>query len=70
MKTCKHCQTKVLGPHYCHIKRRIISDESKDDFLISAAVGFALDNAILGGVLGGDMIGGLVGDLLTDGELF
>jgi hypothetical protein len=47
------------------------TSNSSGDFLTSAAIGYATDNALLGGVLGGDMLGGIVGDLLDgDGGLF
>lgn len=46
------------------------SSDDSGDFLMSAAIGYATDNAILGGVIGGDIAGGIVGDLLSDGGLF
>ena len=46
------------------------TSNSSGDFLTSAAIGYATDNALLGGKLGGDMAGGIVGDLLGGGGLF
>lgn len=46
------------------------SSDSSGDFLTSAAIGYATDNALLGGILGGDMAGGIVGDLLSGDGLF
>lgn len=46
------------------------TSNSSGDFLTSAAIGYATDNALLGGILGGDMAGGIVGDLLGGGGLF
>lgn len=40
--------------------------EEDGDFLLSAAVAYATDSAIIGGLVGGDMMGGIVGDLLND----
>jgi hypothetical protein len=46
------------------------TSDSSGDFLMSAAIGAATDNALLGGILGGDMAGGIVGDLMSGGGLF
>jgi hypothetical protein len=46
------------------------TSNNSGDFLTSAAIGYATDNALLGGILGGDMAGGIVGDLLGGGGLF
>lgn len=46
------------------------STDSSGDFLMSAAIGYATDSALLGGMLGGDMAGGIVGDLMSGGDLF
>ncbi len=71
MKTCKHCGLQVNGSHQCEVAKRIITTETNDDsdFLLSAAVGFATDSAILGTLVGGDIVGGIVGDLLNGGDL-
>lgn len=73
---CEHCG-KIFRSgdttHYCpttseHYK--IAEDDSSGSFLVSMALGAALDNGIVGGLLGGDIAGGLAGDLLNDGGLF
>ena len=69
MKTCKHCKKQVSGSHYCESAKRTISEDSDGDFLLSAAIGYATNSAIIGGLLGGDMTGGIVGDILNGGDL-
>ncbi|MCK9458179.1 MAG: hypothetical protein M0R80_00690 [Proteobacteria bacterium] len=68
MHTCKHCNKQVEDSHYCEVAGRTIaySEDNSDDFLLSAAIGYATDSALLGGLLGGDMVGGIIGDLLSD----
>ncbi len=39
-----------------------------DDFLTSAAIGYAVDDGIIGGLLGGSICGGIVGDMLNDSD--
>lgn len=46
------------------------TSDSSGDFLMSAAIGAATDNALIGGLLGGDMAGGIIGDLLSGDGLF
>lgn len=70
MKTCKHCNKKVNGSHYCKSAKRTISEDSDGDFLLSAAVGYVTNSAIIGGLAGGNMAGGIVGDIINGGSLF
>lgn len=69
MNTCKHCNERFYSSHYCRSEHRTITENDTGDFLLSAAIGFGTDSAILGGLLGGDMTGGILGDIL-DGDLF
>ncbi len=66
MKTCKHCNKTVSEGHYCESVGREIHYHDDSSFLLSAAIGYATDSALLGGLLGGDMAGGIVGDMLND----
>lgn len=70
MPTCKHCNKQVHLPHTCPVAHRTIRSEDEGDFLLSAAVGYATDSAILGALVGGDITGAIVGDVLNGGELF
>jgi hypothetical protein len=70
MKKCPHCNQAVSSNHYCSTYGGYVDSNDLLDFLSSAAIGYATDNALLGGLLGGDMLGGLVGDLFSDGDLF
>ena len=70
MKTCPHCKQRVSSDHYCSAYGGHVVFDDLVDFVSSAAIGYATDNALLGGLLGGDMLGGLVGDLFSDGDLF
>lgn len=66
MKTCKHCNRQFSESHYCASAGREIDHDDESNFLLSAAIGYATDSALLGGLLGGDMVGGMVGDMLND----
>lgn len=50
-------------------KRQYKRVDKSNDTIISAAIGYATDSAILGGIIGGSFEGGIIGDLL-DGDLF
>ena len=67
MHTCKHCNKQVGDSHYCEVAKRTITynedSDNSGDFLLSAAIGYATDSALLGGLLGGDMVGGIVGEM-------
>lgn len=70
---CPKCkqyrQSSVCPQCRVHTSQQQISDDGSD-FVLSAAIGFATDSALIGGLLGGDLTGGIVGDLLNGGELF
>jgi hypothetical protein len=69
MKTCKHCNKQVSGSHQCEVANRTINEDDDGDFLLSAAIGYATNSAILGSLVGGDLLGGIVGDALnTDSD--
>jgi hypothetical protein len=72
MFNCPHCrQTVVSRDHYCTAKGAYVdTSDPTGDFLLSATIGAATDNAAIGGIIGGDIFGGLLGDLFSDGELF
>lgn len=70
MKTCKYCNKEVSDSHYCSAAGRTIHLSDDGDFLTSAVIGYATDNALIGGLLGGDLLGGIVGSVLKDGDLF
>lgn len=38
---------------------------SDNTFIESVAIGYALDDGLVGGLLGGDIAGGIVGDMLN-----
>ena len=61
--TCPQCRIRTLQ------SQEQTSDDGSD-FILSAAIGYATDSALIGGLLGGDLTGGIVGDLLSGGELF
>lgn len=71
MPYCKHCEEYVSSgsrTHDCR-KQGLLDIDEDDSFLVSAIIGAATDNALLGGLLGGDIVGGIIGDAL-DGDLF
>lgn len=70
---CKYCGETISSwedEHFCSETGETYTKDSGDDgdVLLSAAIGYATDSAILGGLLGGDMGGGILGDML-DGDL-
>lgn len=71
MRQCKYCKEEVYGEtHHCNYTGEYYDiQEDGSSFLISAAIGWATDSAILGGLLGGDIVGGILGDAL-DGDLW
>lgn len=68
MKTCKHCKKPVTGAHYCDAARMTISYVDENNFVLSAAIGYATDNALIGALAGGSIVGGITGDLLNNGD--
>lgn len=65
---CRHCNEIVpLNTiHECEVTGETYENEDNSgDFLISAAIGYATDSALLGGLIGGDLGGGLLGDALN-----
>jgi hypothetical protein len=72
-KQYRHSNASDLVCPRCRIDTPQTSNGRSDvasDFVLSAAIGFATDSALIGGLLGGDLTGGIVGDLLNGGELF
>lgn len=50
-------------------------DDNTTNLLVSGAIGYVTDSALLGGLVGGSMLGGIIGDVLNtdesgDGGLF
>lgn len=68
---CKHCGQEIGNYEVSHNcpKVGLLNVDEDSSFLVSAAIGFATDSALLGGLLGGDIVGGVIGDSL-DGDLF
>jgi len=69
MKTCKHCKKSVTGPHCCEAAGRTVIYEDESNFVLSAAIGHATNNALIGALAGGSIAGGIAGDLLNDGVI-
>lgn len=53
-------------PHLQPDTENTTDNNSEGDFVTSAVVGMATNNALLGTLVGGSLTGGLVGDFLND----
>ncbi len=61
--TCPNCGIETNDRNHSCRK------DDGSDFLLSAAIGYATDSALLGALVGGDLVGGIMGDLLSGGSL-
>lgn len=64
-KRCKHCNKVFLETHTCPVAGRAVPHDNDDDFILSAFIGYATDNAALGAVIGGNLAGGIIGASLN-----